>query len=70
MIKTRLFQHGRINYCIDYRQFQMDVTDADTGKVTKELMHREEVKYFELPFYFGKCVQFAPCEDPGEYYRQ
>jgi hypothetical protein len=70
MIKTRRFQHGRFNYSIDYRQFQMEVIDEITGETTKQLMHREEVHYFELPFYFGKCVQFAPCEDVGAYYRQ
>lgn len=70
MIKTRLFQHGRINYSIDYRQFGMEVIDEVTGEKQRWLMQREEVKYFEFPFYFGKSVQFAPCEDPGEYYRQ
>lgn len=70
MLKTRRFQHGRFNYSIDYRQFGMEVIDEVTGKKERWLMQREEVKYYEFPFTFGTAVQFAPCEDPGEYYRQ
>lgn len=70
MLRTRRFQHGRFNYSIEYTQFEMELIDEITGEKTIQLMQREEVKYFELPFYFGKCVQFAPCEDPNEYYSQ
>lgn len=70
MRKTRLFDHGRINYKIDYRQFPMEVIDEVTGEKSMQLMHREEVKYFEFPFYFGTETQFGPCLDVGAYYRQ
>lgn len=70
MIKTRLFQHGRINYRIQYTQFPMDVIDEITGDKKVELMHREEVDYFEFPFTFGREVQFGPCKDPHEYENQ
>lgn len=69
MIRTRLFQHGRINYSIDYRQFQMAVTDEITGETEDQLMQQEVVKYFEFPWHFGTTTQFGPCLDAGEYYR-
>jgi hypothetical protein len=69
MIKTRLFHQGRINYSIDYRQFQMAVTDEITGETEDQLMHQEVVKYFEFPWHFGTTTQFGPCLDVGEYYR-
>ena len=70
MFKTRLFQHGRINYSIKYKQFQMKIMDEVTGEKTNQLCHEERVKYYEFPFKFGETVQWGPCEDPGEYYRQ
>lgn len=69
MIRTRLFQHGRINYSIEYRQLQMAVTDEITGETEDQLMHQEVVKYFEFPWHFGITTQFGPCLDVGEYYR-
>ena len=69
MIRTRLFQHGRINYSIEYRQLQLNVTDEITGEIEDQLMHLEIVKYFEFPWQFGTTTQFGPCLDAGEYYR-
>lgn len=69
MLKSKLFQHGRINYNIKYEQFPMVVIDRITGEITRELWHRETVKFFEFPFTFGKSVQSSPCKDVGEYYR-
>ena len=69
MLRTRRFQGGRFNYFIDYRQYQMEVIDEVTGEKTKQLMHREFVKFFEFPFRFGAQTQFGPCRDTGEYYR-
>ena len=69
MIKTRLFQHGRINYSIEYTQLQLDVTDEITGEIEDQLMHLEIVKYFEFPWHFGTNTQFGPCFDAEEYYR-
>ena len=70
MVRTKRIQHGRFNYSIEYRQFQMDVIDEETGKVTKQLMHREVTKYYEFPFTFGTQTQFGVCENTGDYYRQ
>ena len=70
MIKTRTFQFGRFNYSIDYKQFQMEVIDEDTGEKTYQLMHREVAKYYEFPFTFGTETQFGLCDDTAAYYRQ
>jgi hypothetical protein len=70
MIKTRRFQHGRFNYSIEYKQFQTEVTDSDTGVKTQQLAHEEVAKYYEFPFTFGTQTQFGLCEDTDAYYRQ
>ena len=70
MIKTRRFQHGRFNYSIEYKQFQMDVIDTETGEKKRQLVHQEVAKYYEFPFTFGTQTQFGLCEDTGAYYRQ
>jgi hypothetical protein len=69
MIKTRTFQHGRFNYSIKYHQFQMPLTDVDTGESKLTLCHCEEVKYYEFPFTFGTETQCGICEDTAAYYR-
>jgi hypothetical protein len=60
----------RFNYYIDYRQMQMKAIDEEDGKVSLVLVHREVVKYFEFPFFFGTQTQFGPCYDTADYYRQ
>jgi hypothetical protein len=69
--KTKRIQNGRFNYKIDYKQMAMTTIDEDTGKVTRELLHREVANYVQLksPF-FGTTIQFGPCKDTGDYYRQ
>lgn len=69
MIRTRTFQHGRFNYSVKYRQYQMKTIDTETGKESLELVHEERVKYYQFPFTFGNSVQFGLCEDTGAYYR-
>ena len=70
MIKTRRFQHARFNYSIEYKQFQMDVIDTETGEKKRQLVHREVAKYYEFPFTFGTQTQFGICNDTAAYYRQ
>lgn len=68
MIRTKLFDNGRLNYSIKYKQFQIEITQK--GKKKKFLAHEERVKYYKFPFTFGESIQSEPCEDTGEYYRQ
>lgn len=70
MIRTKMFQHGRFNYSIDYRQFKMPVVDTETGETTQELVHQETVHYYEFPFHFGTQTQFGLCTDTDEYFKQ
>jgi hypothetical protein len=70
MKRTKLFDNGRINYSIKYKQYQMKTIDTETGKESMELVHEEQVKYYEFPFTFGMSVQFGLCEDTAAYYRQ
>ena len=47
-----------------------ELIDPKTGKKTKMLVEEERAKYYEFPFTFGCNVQWSPCDDVGEYYRQ
>lgn len=70
MIRTRRIQNGRFNYHIEYKQYQMEVIDMDTGEKSKQLVHQEIVKWWEFPFTFGTSTQFGLCDDVGKYYRE
>jgi hypothetical protein len=69
MKRTKLFDKGRINYSVKYKQYQMEVHDTETGEVTKRLFHEEVAKYYQFPFTFGFEFQWGLCKDTGEYYR-
>lgn len=69
--KTKRFANGRFNYKINYKQFQMDTIDDTTGERKLELMHSEQVKFVQLSYpFFGQAVQFGPCTNTSDYYRQ
>ena len=62
--KTKLFDGGRINYSVNYKQVAV-YTDDGT-----KLMEKETVKYYKFPFTFGTQVTEDECTDTGAYYRQ
>ena len=70
IFKTKLFQNGRINFYVKYKQFQEKVTDSVTGEETLKLFHAEEVYYLGLPFLVGYTEQCGQCDDTADYYRQ
>lgn len=71
IIKTKRFDDGRLNFKIEYKQYTMETIDIDTGKKQIELMHGEYVEFLQLKYpFFGRSIQFGPCKDTADYYRQ
>lgn len=62
--KTKLFDNGRVNYSVNYKQFAVYNEDGT------KLMEKETVKYYQFPFTFGTEVIEDECTDTGAYYRQ
>jgi hypothetical protein len=69
MKRTKLFDNGRINYSVKYKQFQIIMENKETGKQYTYLMQEELVKSYRFPFEFLKYSRTEPCFDTGEYYR-
>ena len=62
--KTKLFDKGRLNYSVNYKQIAMSTEDGTV------LLEKETVKYYEFPFSFGTQVTVDECTDTAAYYRQ
>jgi len=66
MIKRpKLFENGRINYKIEYTQFQVEMVEG-----VKTLMEEQVVHYYQFPFTFDTHYSLDECADVGAYYRQ